>query len=259
MKTIKMVTIDSAKFEDFIKSSGDTKADICTCVLNKSPSYINTCLKKSKMNYSDYQLLCNYLNIDESICKIAIEEVTMPDKFGNGRCKKIKRYDHNIAIDGQKLKEQLLNNCTKSLTDLSISYNKHSNYLSNCIHKNMISGKVLKKICREYLPGFSTKDFKVLDSEVSKIETTTSTSSEVTEEKPNTTYIDPVASDTNNSNDISLNSQDISIRIKDIYELIDETKQLKKNYEDKLRDTCKWIKTLKEMYQIDLSDLIKDI
>ena len=112
------------------------------------------------------------------------------------------------------------------------------------------------------MPGFSTKDFKVLDfedSEVSKIETTTLTSSKTTEEKPNTTYIDPVASDTNNSNDISLNSQDISIRIKDIYELIDETKQLKKNYEDKLRDTCKWIKTLKEMYQIDLSDLIKDI
>lgn len=256
MKTITMVTIDSVKFDDFIKSSGDTKADICTCVLNKSPSYIHTCLKKSKMNYNDYQLLCNYLNIDESICKIATEEVVMPDKFGNGRCKKIKRYDHNVAIDGQKLKEQLTNNCTKSLTELSISYNKHSNYLSNCIHKNMISGKVLKKICREYLPGFSTKDFKVLDSEVSKIKTTISTSPEITEEKPNN---EPVVPDTNNFNGISLNSQDISIRIKDIYELIDETKQLKKNYEDKLKDTYKWIKTLKEMYQIDLSDLIKDI
>ena len=240
MKTITMVTIDSNKIEDYVRESGDSKSEISTCVLNKSSSYLYTCIKKSKMNYTDYKTLCDYLNIDESYCKIAIEEVSIPDKLINSgqksnKSKKTKKYDKNVNIDGLKLKESLKTNIDMTLIDLSKSLKKNPNYLNQCIYKNTISEKVLRKLCKQL--NVSTREFKVKQP-IKK---------EDIQVKQNT---DPVKQNTD---------FDISTNIKEIYELIDKTKQYKKQYTDSLIKTKTLIAELNTKSNINLSELIEDL
>ena len=240
MKTITMVTIDSNKIEDYIRESGDSKSEISTCVLNKSHSYLYMCIKNSKMNYTDYKTLCDYLNIDESYCKIAIEEVTIPDQLGNGRqkpnkLKKIKKYDKNVDIDGFKLKESIKTNIDMTLVDLSKALKKNPNYLNQCLYKNAISEKVLKKLCK--LLNVSTKEF-IVKSHIKEKDISV---------KQNTDHV---------KQNIDF---DISTNIKEIYEIIDKTKQYKKQYTDSLIKTKMLIADLNTKSNIDLSELIEDL
>lgn len=248
MKTVTMVTIDAIKLGNLIEQSGDSKSALCTYVLNKSITYISTCLKNSKMNYDDYKILCKYLNIDEASCMLSTEQVTIPNQLGNGR-QRAKRYDKNIDIDGSKLREYLKTNADISLTELSKSLNRNSNYLNQCIYRNTISEKVLRKLCKQL--NVSTKDFKPL------------TKTEITTNKSTTTkepvVIDVVEEPVVKEHAIKKPTNNVSSQIKEIYERIDKTKQYKKWYSDSLAKTRELINELNNQSNIDLSDLIEDL